>query len=155
MGTRTGTGGAVVRLLVCLWLSLLAVWSLAGDWTVTHLDDRTLALTGDYSRQLAQARQARWSAWSALVSRVVPRWETELRRDIEPARAILEHRPALVRLFRDAPQVRVEGTTPVEAVQVGFWLSPTGLLWLEGVPTRNAEVAYHLFVRLSRPLKPA
>lgn len=154
-GTGTGTGGAVVRLLVCLWLSLLAVWSRAGDWTVTHLDDRTLALTGDYSRQLAQASQARWSAWSALVSRVVPRWETELRRDIEPARAILEHRPALVRLFRDAPQVRVEGTTPVEAVQVGFWLSPTGLLRLEGVPTRNAEVAYHLFVRLSRPLKPA
>ena len=49
----------------------------------------------------------------------------------------------------------MEGTTPVEAVQVGFWLSPTGLLRLEGVPTRNAEVAYHLFVRLSRPLKPA
>ena len=133
-----------------LFFLLLAVPHIHAEWRVLHLDDRTLVLTGDCSAQLQDVCRNRKSAISG---NRVPKWEKELRRDLEPARVILEKRPALVRSLRDNPQIPVTTSiAPVKVLRTGFWMNPTGLLRVGGLPTRNAEVAYHLFLQFDRPL---
>ena len=133
-----------------LFFLLLAVPHIHAEWRILHLDDRTLVLTGDCSAQLQDVCRNRKSAISG---NRVPKWEKELRRDLEPARVILEKRPALVRSLRDNPQISLtSAAAPVKVVRTGFWMNPTGLLRIDGLPTRNAEVAYHLFLQFDRPL---
>lgn len=138
----------MIRLL--LLVLILAVPRLHAEWRILHLDDRTLALTCDDSGQLQEACR-NWNPSAA--GRPVPKWETDLRRDLDPARIILEKRPALVRSLRDNPQIPVTTSiAPVKVLRTGFWMNPTGLLRVGGLPTRNAEVAYHLFLQFDRPL---
>ena len=133
-----------------LFFLLLAVPHIHAEWRILHLDDRTLALTCDDSGQLQEACR-NWNPSAA--GRPVPKWETDLRRDLDPARIILEKRPALVRSLRDNPQIPVTTSiAPVKLLRTGFWMNPTGLLRVGGLPTRNAEVAYHLFLQFDRPL---
>lgn len=140
---------AMIRLL--FFFLLLAAPHLHAEWRIQHLDARTLALTGDYSARLHTACRNRRTFHPG---RLVPKWETELRRDLEPARIILEKRPALVRSLRDNPQIQLAtaAAQPVKVLRTGFWMNPTGLLRMDGLPTRNAEVAYYLFLQLDRPL---
>ena len=75
-----------------LFFLLLAVPHIHAEWRILHLDDRTLVLTGDCSAQLQDVCRNRKSAISG---NRVPKWEKELRRDLEPARVILESAPHL------------------------------------------------------------
>lgn len=131
-----------------------------GSWRVTPLDERHIALTGDYSAPLSAALADAMAADAAASPPVHrPDWEQRLLPDFLGAQLLLRHRPPLASLLRDqAPQLETAGETPPPAIERhGFWISPLGLLHYDTaqgeVPTRNALLAYHLFLRFDRPLR--
>lgn len=129
----------------------------AGNWRIDRLDDRTLALTGDYSGDLAETVLPQLEPAYGLGG-----WKRDLFVETTPAREIIRRRPALVEMLRDTPDIRVKSNYflfPKPAVaRYGFWMNPTGLFRWDGdaaggMITKNAEVAYHLFLQFSRPLR--
>ena len=124
-----------------------------GEWKIVHLDEQTLALTGDYSRRLGITVEEKKKKLSFLTG-----WKKDLWKNLLPASVIMEKRPALVRALRDTPKVCIisDSGLPLLVKSSGFWLNPTGLfrerLADDATTTRNAEVAYYLFLKLNRSL---
>ncbi len=145
-----------IQFVIALLLCMLPPIAGGEIWHVVHLNDSTLALTGDYSNELTRDALPQLERAKDLSG-----WKYDQFLETTPAKLILAHRPQLVRLLRDNPTINITSNqnTALRVEKSGFWLNPTGLFRADGNPggekiTHNAEIAYFVFLQLDRALLP-
>ena len=131
---------------------------LRGEWKCAALDPGTLVLTGDYVKLQRQLFAAKAAARRS--SRPLPRWAEEFRFHAAGTEAIAQYRPAvLAALLENPSRISVvsarTGAVPVR--RTGVWLTPVGEARFPDrngreTVSRNADVVFHCFLELERPL---
>lgn len=149
----------IVLLVACFRLAPLGAEAVRGSWTCVALGPSHLALTGDYDAVQQRLFRERFTARHRAARKKLTGWKADLTFDIAAAEAIAAYRPQVAELLLNDPKISVvsNSPSPVSVTRVGSWLNPIGQARfpdLDGTMRLavSADVAFHLFPELSRPL---
>ena len=134
-----------------------------GDWRVVSLDDRTLALTGDYTGFIRECFEAE-NAGTLLgwLRKSVPGWQMDSGLRFFGSQTIGRHRPQIAGMLQEFDRITVTDAADGKAVKIekaGYWLNATGAARFPDAEgreqiTQNADVVFYLFLCFSAALKP-
>ncbi len=133
-----------------------------GDWRVVYLDDRTIALTGDYTDFIRECYKAEWeSTLQKWFQKPVPAWMMDSGVRYFGSETIGRHRPAIAGALQQFDRISVTDGKgkAVKIDKAGYWLNPTGAARFSDAEgreriTENADVAFFLFLQFAEALTP-
>lgn len=133
-----------------------------GDWRAVDLDDRTIALTGDYTGFIRECYEAeKTGTLRQWLRKSVPGWQMDSGVRFFGSETIGRHRPRIAEALQQFDRIAVTdaGGGAIKTEQVGYWLNPTGAARFSDADgkeriTENADVAFYLFLRFAEALKP-
>jgi len=133
-----------------------------GDWRVVSLDDRTIALTGDYTGFIRECYETeKGGTLREWLRKSVPGWQMGSGVRFFGSETIGRHRPRIAEALQQFDRIAVTdgGGKAVKVEKAGYWLNPTGAARFPDADgkeriTENADVAFSLFLRFAEALKP-
>ena len=132
-----------------------------GDWRAVSLDDRTIALTGDYTGFIRECYETeKGGTLREWLRKSVPGWQMGSGVRFFGSETIGRHRPGIAGALQQFDRIAVTGDgKAVKVEKAGYWLNPTGAARFPDADgkeriTENADVAFYLFLRFAEALKP-
>lgn len=129
-----------------------------GEWQCVALTPRHLALTGDHSEIQRRLFLLRMAERKRMMKDEFRAWALDFNFSFAGTEAIAMYRPAVVKMLRDSPQLKlVSDHGAIALLRTGYWLTPIGQAHFPDENgkecfSRSAEVAQHLFLNLDRQL---